>query len=428
MATLSTHRYLRLFALCALYFAQGLPYGFITVSLVAWLAEQGLTTAETGQLLFWAGVPWSLKFLWGPVIDRYTIASMGRRRPWIIVAQAMMALSVLSMSVLDDVAMQLVGLSWLICIHNVFNSMQDVAVDALAVDILKDDERGKANGLMWGSKYLGISVGGAGIATVLAWGGFRMALVVQAVILFAIMCIPLFFRERPGEKRLPWSEGAADPTVLAARPDSMRAVVRSMLKAFSLRSSLVGVAIAVTCYIPFGISDAVSPVFFTQELEWSSESYAQIIGGPGMICGLIAAIVGGWLVDRFGARTMMAIGFVCGAVAFVAFGLLESLWHNTTVVVFYLCFQQFFVSLSTVGKFALFMRVSWVRVAGTQFTAYMALLNLSRSIGNLSAGPLDARLDYGEIFVVCGVMLFLVTLLLPFIDPGQTRRVLGDGD
>ena len=88
-------------------------------------------------------------------------------------------------------------------------------------------------------------------------------------------------------------------------------------------------------------------------------------------------------------------------------------------------FQQFFVSLSTVGKFALFMRVSWVRVAGTQFTAYMALLNLSRSIGNLSAGPLDEQLDYGEIFVLCGVFLFLVTLLLPLIDPGQTRRVLG---
>jgi PAT family beta-lactamase induction signal transducer AmpG len=423
--TLSTHPRLRFFALCALYFAQGLPYGFVSVSLVAWLAEQGLSTAETGRLLFWAGVPWSLKFLWGPVIDRYTIASMGRRRPWIIIAQAMMALTVLSMAVLSDPAHQLVGLSWLICVHNVFNSLQDVAVDALAVDVLKEDERGRANGLMWGSKYLGIGVGGAGIATVLAWGGFEAALYVQVAILFGIMCIPLFFRERPGEKRLPWSEGEADPEVLASRPESMAGVARSLLKAFSLRSSMICVLVAVTCYIPFGVSDAVSPVFFTQELGWSSESYAQIIGGPGMICGLVAAVLGGWLVDRFGARSMMALGFIGGAIAFVLFGLFQSMWQNTAIVVFYLCFQQFFVSLSTVGKFALFMGVSWVRVAGTQFTAYMALLNLSRSLGNLAAGPMDEYLEYGEMFILCGVFLAGVSLLLPFIDPGQTRRDLG---
>ena len=143
-----------------------------------------------------------------------------------------------------------------------------------------------------------------------------------------------------------------------------------------------------------------------------------------MVCGLVAALGGGWLVDRFGARAMIGVGLVGGALSYLCFGLGHSMWSNMTFVVFFICAEQLFLSLATVGKFSLFMKVSWSRVAGTQFTAYMAMINASRILGNRLAGPIDEQFEYSEIFLLCGIFSVLISFLLPFIKPDQTQSLL----
>ena len=87
--------------------------------------------------------------------------------------------------------------------------MQDVCTDALAVDILPNDEQGQMNGLMWGSKLVGKGLGAWILSHVLNVGGLEACVAVQVGVLLAIMLIPLTIVERPGEKRLPWSAGRA---------------------------------------------------------------------------------------------------------------------------------------------------------------------------------------------------------------------------
>ncbi|MEE2778884.1 MAG: MFS transporter, partial [Myxococcota bacterium] len=207
MPTLADSPRLRLLTLCALYTAQGIPYGFVTVTLVAFLSERGVQLEDVGSLVTFAMLPWTFKFIWGPIIDRFGLPSLGRRRPWIVFAQAMMALTILTMVAVQDLTTSLAAVGWMVFLHNVFNSLQDVAVDALAVDLLDDDERGRANGFMWASKFVGIAIGGAGMATVMAALGLRPALVLQVVVLLAIMMLPVWLRERPGERLFPWSAG-----------------------------------------------------------------------------------------------------------------------------------------------------------------------------------------------------------------------------
>ncbi|MCP4513398.1 MAG: AmpG family muropeptide MFS transporter, partial [Fuerstiella sp.] len=90
--------------LCGLYVAQGVPWGFVTVTFAAWLAQpkHDLTVEQIGPIMAVATLPWSFKFLWGPLMDRFTIPSMGRRRPWIIFAQSMAVLVLGSMLLFDD--------------------------------------------------------------------------------------------------------------------------------------------------------------------------------------------------------------------------------------------------------------------------------------------------------------------------------------
>jgi PAT family beta-lactamase induction signal transducer AmpG len=77
----------RYIAFTALYMAQGLPAGLLALAIPAWLAKQGMGTAEIGIYLGIIGLPWSLKFVAGPIMDRFSFLSMGRRRPWILAAQ-----------------------------------------------------------------------------------------------------------------------------------------------------------------------------------------------------------------------------------------------------------------------------------------------------------------------------------------------------
>jgi PAT family beta-lactamase induction signal transducer AmpG len=122
----------KLGTLCALYVAQGIPWGFVVITLAAHittvLADQGKSDVEVAtavaNVIALSVLPWSLKFLWGPLIDRFNYPAMGKRRPWILVAQAMMALTIGAMIFIGDIASNIALLGTMVLIHNIFNSLQ----------------------------------------------------------------------------------------------------------------------------------------------------------------------------------------------------------------------------------------------------------------------------------------------------------------
>src|SRR5689334_20843309 len=110
----------------------------MATTLPAYLTSKGLDAGFVAATLSFTTLPYSFKWIWGPIIDRFTFPAWGRRRPWIIFAQAMMALTLVAL-VAFDLTVQIKLLAWMILIHTVFNALQDVAVDALAVDLLADN-------------------------------------------------------------------------------------------------------------------------------------------------------------------------------------------------------------------------------------------------------------------------------------------------
>ena len=422
--TLSESRSLRLLTLCALYVSQGIPWGFVAITLVAWLAGQGMSAEDVAKVTVLSGLPWTFKWAWGPFIDRFGLQSMGRRRPWILLAQGMMALTLLLLVAIPDLTESIQLLAWMVFAHNVFNSLQDVAVDALAVDLLPEAERGKANGLMYGSKYLGGAIGGAGMATVMASHGLRAALLVQVSVLGLIFLLPLLLRERPGERLLPWTAGRASPVSHAQRAESVASVFHALLRAMSFRSSLLTAALALTISTGAGLLGVVGVVFIVQELGWSDTEYAQVSGGWGLVFGLAGSVLGGFVADRLGHRRTIAGGCVALAALWLGFSLAQPLWEERDFITAFLLLDALFMSLTTVGFFALAMGVSWPKVAATQFTAYMALANLSAVWGGWAAGKLDGLLSVPTIYMMCAALQLGVAALLIGIDASEVRREL----
>jgi len=407
--SLAERRWLRLFTLCTLYVAQGIPWGFMATTIPAYLGSHGLDPAKIGEALAMTTLPYAFKWVWGPIIDSFTLPRFGRRRPWIVFAQLMMAVTVATMIAIPDLTLDLKLLAWMILIHTVFNSLQDVAVDGLAVDLLQDDERGRANGMMYASKYGGGAIGGVGMATVIGWSSLETALIVQTAILLAIMLVPLLVRER------------STPT--ATRPH-LRTVLRSLVEVFSIRSVFVMAMVMLTIHVALGMLTANAFALFTQELAWSSEDYTELTGGWGLLAGLGGSIVGGLLADVLGRRRLVAIASIAMATGWLLFALLSSQWTNDAFVYTLAMFETTCTSIMVVGLFALCMDVAWPPVGASQFTAYMSLSNFSMTLGFLLTSELPASFDYRTCYFVAAGYQLVVTALLLWVDPTETRRTL----
>ena len=155
----------------ALYIAQGIPEGITYFAIPAWLAMNDKTPLEIAAFLGVVGIPWSFKILIAPLMDRFTILSMGKKRPWVIFGQLGLILSFLAIGFLPDPLNNTFGLMTAGFFISFFGAFQDVATDGMAVDVIPVNQQARANGLMWGTKIVGISLSlVAGTALINAYG------------------------------------------------------------------------------------------------------------------------------------------------------------------------------------------------------------------------------------------------------------------
>jgi len=431
-ATLSDSRSRRTSLLCLLYFCQGFPWGFATIALLATLSQAGHGKAETATVVALAILPWTFKFIWGPIIDSVRMPSLGIRRPWIAIAQFCMALTLLSAALSGsmDSDATLIYLAWVFFVHNCFASLQDVATDALAVDLLEDNERGRVNGFMWGSKLFGIGVGGAGMATVIAYTNLQTAVLAQAGVIVAVLALVIGWQERPGERRFPWSPGSAQGAVASAS-FGMLITLAELKRALSNRTTATLVMVAGTYSMAEGLYDPLTVEFFVQNLGWTADRFARASGTWGTLAELFGAIAGGYACDRFGRRRMAAVGLSSMAVVLLTFGWTAGAWHGPAYPhVLLLPAFKGTLAFATVSLFSLYMKVSWTRAAATQFTVYMAMGNVGYALGaklNAWLPQVGFTPTLTDFYLVAGFLPVVPLLLLIGLDPdGIVARKLAE--
>jgi len=389
----------------------------MTTALVAYLANQGLTVEQTGHLIAMAILPWTFKILWAPLIDTINFPSMGRRRPWILFAELMMATTLVFMAINGNISEDLNYLAWMFFLHNCFASLQDVCTDALAVDILKPDERGQINGFMWSSKIIGVGFGASVMGTILVKTSLLITLFFQTGLVLVIMFFPLFFRERDGEKFFPWSKGNANATENTESIRNPLLVVRDLVQGLSTKTTFMGAIFLLTASVGEGINSANLPALYMQNLGWEPDSYSQVIGGIGTILEFGGALLGGFLADRLGRRKIILCGYGGFAITALIFGMLSNYWASQWVSSTYLAVFPLFRAMGAVAIFSLFMQISWTNSAATMFTSYMAMSNISTAIGSKISGSIKEVLSFELSFLVLAGVALLPLILLRGIDP-----------
>lgn len=412
----------RIVMFCGMYFAQGVPWGFMGGALVTYLTEQGISVDEAGELSAIILVPWTFKLIWGPIIDSVTVRSMGRRRAWIIGAELMMAVSLLGLLVLGDLKGNLQNLALMFFIHNCFASLQDVATDALAVDLLPAEEQGRVNGLMWGSKLVGQALGTMGFARVMVEWGLEAAVLLQFVLLLAIMLLPVLMLERAGEKRFPWSPGEAGVVPGQSSLRSPLEVTRDLFRAFRLRATLAFLIYGLFHVIGWGLIEVYSKAVCTQELKWSTVEFSDVAGWA-VIPVLVLTQIAGWAADRYGRRKVMLFGFGGYGLMHIVFGSCPGMWHEQWFVWTYLFLIPGILAIGSVGFNSMGMQVCWTRSQATMFTIFMTMSNVGHVVGGSIAGPVKELVPgYEGCFIAAGLAMFAPLLLLPLVTPEQVEQ------
>lgn len=415
LPVLSTHTFFRYFCFAILYVAQGIPEGITYFAIPAWMAMNGKSPGEIGAFVGVLGIPWSFKFLIAPLMDRYTFLAMGRRRSWVLFGQLGLVVSFLALGFVPDPLNNLRLLMAAGFMVSFFGAFQDVATDGMAIDIVPIHEQARANGLMWGSKIMGISGSLFTGTWLINRYGLQEATIVLALLVASIMLIPLLFRERSGEKILPWSKGSASPEASRLQLDSFAKIFKSLFQVFFLPCSMfMGVAFFLF-NMCLSLLETILPVFTIQEIGWTNETYSNLFSGTSLVAGLLGVLAGGALADFFGKRRMLSIYLVLFAGVMVAMALLKNYWSIEHFITSFMGLYYTLYVFISIASFAIGMQLCWARISATQFTLYMALANVGRSVGAALLGPLKTRLPWEYLFLVVaglalGSLLFVIIL------------------
>ena len=420
---LTEHRWLRFFAFTACYFAQGIPIGLVSVAVPARLAELDVSAGDISLVLGVVSFPWAIKLIGGPFMDRFKFPSMGFRRPWVLLAQGGLTLSLIAMSFVSISAdASLVPLMVAGFIVNAFAATQDVAVDGMAIDVLQHDERGRANAFMGFGQAAGAASFGALCGFLLSMAGMPVAALVCAASLAVIFLFVAIVRERPGERLMPWSAGqATDRAEMAKR--NMLTILKDLTRVLFLPMSLILVMVEFINRVRDGIAVTVFPVFAVQELGYSAAEYTAFNGYVGLATAVMGAMLG-FLVDRHGAKRFLLLAFAGSAATHLATGLLPMFWTTPGFLFPMAGLAYLFTQLIFVATIALFMNLCWSRIAATQFAIYMSLANLSRTVGSLGFSVVADDLTFAQDFLLMGLLLAGATgLLLLFNQATHTERL-----
>ena len=403
----------RFIAFGLLYVSEGIPYGFSSTALVAFMRQQDLSLTQIGTFVAALFIPWAFKWAWAPVVDVVKLNRFGGRRAWILFCTTMMIIT-LVMTALIDFTTHYQLLLVMVVLNNLFCATQDVAIDSLAVSTLLPEERGRGNGIMFGAQYLGIALGGG----IFVFGllGFNAAILfISALLALCWLFVVLFIfdPDAAGAERRPLVDvfGALGATLVAFCRTAYASFFRAgrapriglLVAVLPTGAMALGYAILGTLQVDYGLSN-------NQIAELSV--YSTVLTGTG-------CLLGGLLGDRIGVRRAMAFGYALTAAPTVWLGLQIAVGGLDTVAITALysavLFYSLFFGIAFSTQAAVFMGMTNPAIAATQFTAYMAMGNLAISIANYWQGIVAERFGYAIALYIDAALVALPLALIPLL-------------
>jgi len=384
-------------------FTSGLPL-YILIQLVpGWLRTEGVGLAEIGFFTL-VQLPYTWKFLWSPIMDRFTLPFLGRRRGWMLVTQLALMISIAALGFLEP-ALSIWAVAYLAMAVAFFSASQDVVLDAYRRELLPDPELGIGNSIHVQAYRLSGLVPGA-LALILA---DQLPWHTVFVIVAAFMGIGIALT-------LSIDEPCRDP----GSPKTIRQAVIEPFREFISRQG-VAPALLVLAFLFFyklgdNMATALQTPFFI-DVGFTLTQIGSIAKTAALSAAIAGAMIGGLIMIRLSINRALWLFGVVQVVSILGFALLSEIGANPWMLGVAVVFEYLGVGLGTAALTAYIARSTNKAFAATQFALFTALAATPRTLANSVTGVVVEHIGWTSFFVLCTGLAIPGMLLLFKVAP-----------
>lgn len=374
----------RIAAVTLLGFASGLPLALTSGTLQAWMAVDGVDIRTIGIFAL-VGLPYTIKFLWSPIMDRFVPPLLGRRRGWIIITQIALILGIAAMAFNSPKQAPLLIAAFALIVA--FSSAsQDIVIDAYRTDVLREKERGAGAAVFVMGYRIAMLASGA-LALILSDNiGWHNTYLLMAV-LMAIGVISAFFGPEPEEKIIP--------------PKSLQEAILGPLKDYFSRRSAVMLLFLIILYkLGDAYAGSLTTAFLIKGVGFTPTDVGTINKGLGLVSLIVGAMFGGALMARLGLfRSLLLFGML-QAVSNLSFMVLAWLGKSYGMLIFAVAFENLSGGMGTSAFVSLLMTMCNQRYSATQYALLSSLAALGRIFIAPTSGFLVSAIGWPAFFFI----------------------------
>ncbi|MGO9613628.1 MAG: AmpG family muropeptide MFS transporter [Dissulfurispiraceae bacterium] len=365
-------------------FSSGLPLSLTGSTLQAWMTGLGVNLHTIG-ILSLVGLPYTLKFLWSPVMDRFVLPWLGRRRGWIIVTQTALVFSISAMTLFSPLHMPWLFAAIALTV-TFFSASQDIVIDAYRTDVLQEKERGVGAAVFVTGYRIAMLVSGAFALILSDQIGWQRTYFLMAGLMTLGILTTLLGKE-PGES-------------IAHPPTIQEAVVGPLRDFFSRDKAVLLLCLIVLYKLCDAYAGSMTIAFLIRGLGFSATEVGTINKFLGLLSLIVGAMFGGMLMVNLGLYRALLIFGVLQAGSILSFVLLASIGKNYGVMIFAVAFENLTGGMGTSAFVALLMALCTHRYSATQYALLSSLAALGRVMISPTSGYLIEYLGWANFFVV----------------------------
>lgn len=387
-------------------FSCGLPL-LLTISVLqAWMKEEGVDLTIIG-LMALVGLPYTLKFLWAPFLDRFTPSFLGRRRGWMLVAQIALFVSIAGLGLTDPV-----NAPWMVAfaalLVTFFSASQDIVVDAYRREDLADEALGLGSSLY---------VNGYRIGMLLASGG---GLIMADHMSFSMVYLILAACMLPG----------VITTLLTPEPDTIGkptsirdAVLDPLAEFFHRPGALIILAFILFYKIGDTMASAMTIPFYL-DIGFSKTEIGTVVKLFGFWATIVGALSGGIIMIRLGINRCLWIFGILQAASTACFILLARIGYSIAALSGVIAFENLSSGMGTAAYVAFMASITNKKFTATQYALLSSLMGIPRVIASAPTGFLVKSMGWEGFFLTCSLMAIPGMLLLFRFAPWRTEGAL----
>jgi MFS transporter, PAT family, beta-lactamase induction signal transducer AmpG len=387
-------------------YACGMPYDLTKTVLKAWMSDEGMDLAVIG-LFTLVGLPYALKFLWAPLLDRYTFSALGRRRGWMLLFQIGLILAVLGMSFGAPAANPWM-LAFAAFLVTFFSASQDIVVDAYRREDLADAELGLGSSFYFYGYRIGMLVAGS--------GGLILADTLSFQVVYWLLAGCLL----PG---LVTTLLTPEPPMLHGQPRNFKeTVVEPFMEYFNRRGALWMLAFILMYKLGDNMASAILTPFYL-DIGFTKTQIGTVVKLFGFWAISAGGLTGGLIMLKLGINRSLWVFGIFQAISTAGFALLAKLGDSLPALAGVVAFENFSAGMGTAAFLAFMASITNQKFTATQYALLTSLMRVPDvGISSLS-GILAQEMGWFAFFIFCALLAIPGMLMLFKFAPWRPRKV-----